>query len=394
MTVEANGAANPYRLFFPLGIAIGLAGVAIWPLYYFGFTAGFSGRAHAFLQTEGFTYCFIAGFLLTAIPRFTRTEVPGRVVQIFLAALVLTSAVAHELGSERAGHLAFLAAHATVLTIVVRRIARRKSPPPETFGLVGAGLLAGAAAAIINAGIAWHWIDPAFDTLGKRLLTEGMVLLLVLGVGGFLGPRLMGFAALPNFQQIGMPKLDPGLPWVARNAMWLYTGAGLAILASLVAEYAFAWSGMALARAALASGVIAATIQPWRLPVTRTTLAWCVWHAFWLLIVGLWACALAPKYQVDFLHILFLGGFTLLILAVAMRVTLSHGGHSLAAEKRSWVLRFGAATVMVAMVARIGAPFAPDSYFAHLALAGILWIAALAAWGYSIVRLMARSASS
>jgi hypothetical protein len=164
----------------------------------------------------------------------------------------------------------------------------------------------------------------------------------------------------------------------------------LGILASVIAEYGFGWTGMAILRTVVASAVIAKTIRPWRLPIARTTLAWCAWTAFVLLTAGLWAGALAPSYRVDLLHIVFLGGFTLLILAVGMRVTLSHGGHSLEAEKRSWVLRFGAAAVVIAMLARIGAPFAPQTYFAHLAIAGVLWMAALGAWGYYLIRLLVR----
>ena len=67
---------DPYRIFFPLGIILGAIGVSIWPLYYYGVTEGYSGRAHAFTQTDGFLYAFIVGFLLTAIPRFTGTRTP------------------------------------------------------------------------------------------------------------------------------------------------------------------------------------------------------------------------------------------------------------------------------------------------------------------------------
>ena len=380
---------EPYRVFFPLGIAIGVAGVAIWPLYYFSITSSYSGRAHAFIQIEGFVYSFVAGFLLTAVPRFTRTEPPGREIQFVLAALILATAVAFDLLSERVGHLGFLAVHATLIALVAQRFVRRNSPPPDTFALVGTGLLAGATGAVLNAGIAWQMFSPALELLGKRLLTEGMVLSLVLGVGGFLGPRLLGFAQLPDFQQIGSPQQER-LPGDRRV---VFAVAGLCLLASLIAEYGLEWPGMALWRAVVATAVIGATIRPWRFPVTRTTLAWCVWTAVWLLTVGLWVAALAPAYRVDALHIVFLGGFTLLILAVGTRVALSHGGHSLAAEKRSWVLRFGASTVLLAMLARIGAPFAPESYFAHLAIAGILWIAGLCAWGYYLFGLLARSGS-
>ena len=85
-------AADPYRIFFPLGIALGTAGVAIWLAYGLGLTEGYSGRAHAFVQIAGFLYAFVAGFLLTAIPRFTGTAVPSRVTQYVLAAAPLAAA--------------------------------------------------------------------------------------------------------------------------------------------------------------------------------------------------------------------------------------------------------------------------------------------------------------
>jgi uncharacterized protein involved in response to NO len=118
----------------------------------------------------------------------------------------------------------------------------------------------------------------------------------------------------------------------------------------------------------------------------RTTLAWCVWIAHWLVILSLWLVAAVPRYRIDFLHVLFIGGFTLLILAVGTRVTLSHGGHSLTLERSSWPLRIGLTTGLVAMLARIGAPFAPFSYFEHLAFAGLLWIGGMLFWGFYLLR--------
>src|SRR4030095_3522868 len=88
------------------------------------------------------------------------------------------------------------------IAVAANCFVHRQHPPPETFVMVGLGLMAGLVAAIVNAGIALQWVAPALDSMGKRLMTEGMILLLVLGVGGFLGPRLLGFAELPNFQNI------------------------------------------------------------------------------------------------------------------------------------------------------------------------------------------------
>jgi uncharacterized protein involved in response to NO len=134
--------------------------------------------------------------------------------------------------------------------------------------------------------------------------------------------------------------------------------------------------------------LILSTIKPWMLPAVRTTLAWCVWSAHWLLMAGLWLAALAPAYRVDLLHVVFMGGFTLLILAVAMRVALSHGGHPLSRERRSWPLRVGIGTGLFALLARVAAAFAPESFFELLAIAALSWIAGMLLWGAHIARLI------
>lgn len=218
---------DPYRVLFPFGIFAGIAGVSIWPAYYFGLTAGYSGRAHSFVQIEGFVYAFVARFLLTAIPRFTGTEPPGRTAQFILAGIIMSSATAFEFQIERIGHIGFLVAHIFVITLVARRFAHRRNPPPETFPLIGLGLFAGLAGGIINAAVAWQALDPSFDPLGKRLLTEGMLLLLVLGVGSFLGPRLMGFAQIPDFEKIGRLACKTGLSFWARNQAYVLALAGV-----------------------------------------------------------------------------------------------------------------------------------------------------------------------
>ena len=165
-----------------------------------------------------------------------------------------------------------------LIILVVRRFRRRHQDPPETFSFIGLGLIAGAAGALIDAGIAWNLIAPSWDLLGKRLLTEGMVLLLVLGVGGFLGPRLLGFASLPKFAQIETSQR-------AGRRVFFYAIAGLIVLLSLLGEYGLNIGIMAFVRATVVTVVILSTVQPWRLPSVRTTLAWCVWIAHWLVIL-------------------------------------------------------------------------------------------------------------
>jgi uncharacterized protein involved in response to NO len=377
---------EPYRVFFPLGILFGLAGVSIWPLYYFHITAGYSGRAHALAQATGFLFAFISGFLLTAAPRFTGTELPSMPTQYVLAAMLIVSVVAAEVQAFAISTGAFAAANIMLGSLVVRRFARRRQNPPPTFVLIGLGLLAGGAGALVNLGVASALIPAFWDLLGKRLLTEGMMMLLVLGVGGFLGPRLLGFAAVPTPVAPGATAIER--PPIAAPVDFRWAVPGVTILTALVAEYGYGVPGMAFVRAAVVTAVLFKTLRPWRRPAVRSTLSWCVWTASWLIVASVWLVAFAPRYRIDFLHVLFVGGFSLLILAVGTRVTLSHGGHDLRQERRSWPLRIGLTMGLIAMLARIGAPFAPDSYFEHLAIAGLFWMGGMLAWGVYLLKTM------
>src|SRR6185503_10371770 len=119
----------------------------------------------------------------------------------------------------------FVVVHLMVLTLLARRFVRRKQSPPPTFVLVGLSLLAGLAGALLAAAVAWELIPAGWDLLGKRLMTEGMVMLLVLGVGGFLGPRLLGFAALPSH---GAP-VEPVSRRLLRSSVVKSSMAGFAV---------------------------------------------------------------------------------------------------------------------------------------------------------------------
>ena len=62
---------EPFRIFFPAGVLLGLIGVSLWPLFYSGIGIAYPNIAHARLMIEGFMASFIFGFLATAGPRLT-----------------------------------------------------------------------------------------------------------------------------------------------------------------------------------------------------------------------------------------------------------------------------------------------------------------------------------
>ncbi|HET6406863.1 MAG TPA: NnrS family protein, partial [Chthoniobacteraceae bacterium] len=60
---------EPFRVFFPLGLAYGLVGLILWPLFIWGVILQYPGLMHARVMVEGFMGAFIIGFLGTAGPR-------------------------------------------------------------------------------------------------------------------------------------------------------------------------------------------------------------------------------------------------------------------------------------------------------------------------------------
>src|ERR1041385_5314012 len=98
---------EPFRIFFPAGTLIGIAGIALWPAYYAGLVITYPGTTHSRLMIEGFMASFIIGFLGTAGPRITSTRPlsPGEVITIL--SLELLAAGSHFGNSHRAGDLLF-----------------------------------------------------------------------------------------------------------------------------------------------------------------------------------------------------------------------------------------------------------------------------------------------
>ncbi|MGZ4974901.1 MAG: NnrS family protein, partial [Limisphaerales bacterium] len=80
-------AAEPFRLFFPLAVLVGLAGVSLWPLHFGGVMKLYPGLSHARLMAYGLFGGFIFGFLGTAMPRMLSVR-PFTVLEAFLLVLV------------------------------------------------------------------------------------------------------------------------------------------------------------------------------------------------------------------------------------------------------------------------------------------------------------------
>jgi len=205
--------------------------------------------------------------------------------------------------------------------------------------------------------------------LGRLLVEQGVFLCFAVGVGGLILPLIAG----------APPPTDLGsAPGEGRKAV-AYAAAGGLIFASLVLEYA----GWTRAGPLVRAGVVALGLGvgggAWHGPGQPGLHRRLVWLAVWLMPLGLAASGLWPDYRVPALHILFIGGFSLLAFAVATHVALAHLGlEQLTRARPPAVIALGV-TFMLAMLARVAAD-ASHTYFAHLGWAAGTWIAGSAIW--------------
>jgi len=187
-------AIAPYRVLFPFGVLYAIAGAVVWLLVAPGWIP-YPGPLHRELMIEGFELSFVCGFLLTAMIGFL--HVPradlGEVVAVAFG--LAGFGVAACCGKTLVAQVCAFEALGVTVAALVRRVPRRTGNPPEEFVFVAFGLLCGLGGIVMLALSAAGVADDPSPNFGGRLLSLGMVLSLVLGLGTLLVPP---FAGIPR----------------------------------------------------------------------------------------------------------------------------------------------------------------------------------------------------
>lgn len=368
---------EPYRIFFPLGLIAGIMGVSLWPLYFSGVHKFYPGVMHARLMVQGFMSAFVIGFLGTAgprlmtVPHFSRGELKWL--------LALYGAVAAVQIAERPllGDALFLGLLISFAVLMGRRFARREDLPPPGFALVAIGIASAIAGTLLL--IVGAWDRPVCTILGNSLLNQAFVLLLILGVGSFLLPRFLG---LPRKQFPESRTPPPGWLRSARIAGL----AGLTIVAAFVAEV-FGMSARAAAFVRFAAAVLYlfSQVPLHRSPVPRVTLAQCLRLSLLLLVVGLLCQVIWPLQRLAALHVVFIGGFSMITLTVATRVILGHAGLGHLFQRRLTFVAVMALLLLPATALRFIGDFLPALRGNMLSIAAYLWMAGAVVWASRVI---------
>jgi uncharacterized protein involved in response to NO len=362
---------EPFRLFFPLGVILAWIGVGHWLLYTTGVTTTYSCRFHGLVQMQAFMMAFAIGFLLTALPRRTQSPPAGRVeILAFAVALIVTTCAAI-VDSWILAEVAYAALFVLLIQFALRRFlsAEAGRRPPAAFVLLPIAALQGMAGAALIAAADANAVLPSSGYLGVLLVEQGVFLCLAIGIGSLVLPLMGGAPPPPDLGSA------PRETWKALA----YAAAGIAIFASLLLEQLGFERGGPILRAIVVAIGLGFGGGALRWPGKPGAHRKLVWLAVWLMPVGLIAAAIWPDYRVPAMHILYIGGFSLLVFGVASHVAMSHlDMEQLALGRPSAVIVLGAAFV-IALAARLAAD-SSSTYFIHLGWASAVWIAGSAVW--------------
>jgi uncharacterized protein involved in response to NO len=365
---------DPFRLFFPIGLLCQFIGVSHWAFYYWGWLDSYSGYYHAFVQIQLYETAFVVGFLGMALPRFWESAGPRGGEVIAGLALLLLALLAALLEQWTLARVAYFVLLLLFSAFLILRFLRREDNLPPVFSLIALGLFAG----ITGAAMAIWPLSP-WVGFGEALLTQGMLLMLLWAVSGYLAPRLL-YGERDEAQTVGS---------AARRQRAVLLLFGLSVLGSFCIEMAWSMQWGRLLRAALLSGYLL-TKGFYRLPHRRHAPLYALFFALWCAPLGTLLSALWTAGQMGALHVIFLGSFGLATTVIASRVISAHcdaeeewsGGGS----------RLGLVFLLLvlALLLRLGAEVLPLYYFAFLHASALLWMGGQGLWALRFIPLLRR----
>lgn len=372
--------SEPFRIFFPAATLTSVIGVMLWPLLYAGMLNYYPGEAHARLMVEGFVGGFALGFLTTAFPKLIECPPLERneLIPIFLS--YLGSVAFHTFGVIPVGDGLFILTWLLTLFIFLRRfMLHRKDLPPAGFTIAFLGLMAG----ITGAGtlVLGRFVPLPYPViqLAQLFLYEAFILGPIMGVGGFLFPRF--------FLSKKIEKAQPSRWSTSRGFNALV---GMLVLATYVLQTTqYPVAGPVL-RAAMVSAYLFMQVFNSRQQGNSNRLSLMLRVSIICLVIGILVSGVATLHTIAVKHVLFIGGYGLLILTVASRVIWGHAGQLHLANQKRKTLAAILGFILFALATRVIADVIPEIKISHHIYAAICWAIGVGVWSIAALRFVTR----
>ncbi|HZX66551.1 MAG TPA: NnrS family protein [Myxococcales bacterium] len=375
MSTSSLTRRDPSKLLVAMGAALATAGVLPWLLFALGLhslyepifrSVGFRSSFHPLVQVEGFLACFAIAFLFAYIPRRTGTAPAARWQVAIAVAAPVAIAVLAFLDKWVWAQVVWLVLLAMAAEFSLRRM--RRARLPASFVWVPIGILMGVCGAVLaGAGVMLGGRHYLLHEIGRGLLLQGMFTALVLGTFDLIVP-----AVAEEVDEVADRKL-------VLEAV-LHSVCAVAFFASFfTSEMVSAQLGFAI-RALVTLIVVSGPLQSAPMPLYPGMSDRMLRVCIWMLPLGYSWVAIAPLYRRAGLHVVYLGCFTALVLAVAAHLSLSRHPVTERQRARPWQLALGGGLLAVALTARTLLELDPPNFHLWLGMAAASFLTATVPW--------------
>ena len=360
-------------MFFPLGLTLAWSGVLHWLLHATDLLPDYRPIFHSIVQIQGFLMCFAVGFLFTAIPR--RTGTPPPAAWQMIAGLILPAAttVAAWFQFWALTQLFWLCLVAILIQFFIQRALSKDAArrPPVAFVWIPISLVMGVAGSFLTSapgvlGPEAFWLHD----LGRLLLLQGLFCGLIVGVGTMIIPLITCGDAPP----------DAGTGSGNRLALLGHLVAAALLATSFWIEISISLRGGLFLRSVVLLITLVAAARIYRLPRLPGGHRWLVWLSAWMIPAGYLLAALLPSAKKAGMHVVFIGGFSLMALSVGVHVTLAHGGYRRLLHGRPWQVPLYGGLILLAAAFRALVDLDQARFFAWLGVSAAVFLAGTIVW--------------
>lgn len=359
---------EPYRILFPIGTAYLLWGVLIWlPLLVF--SDSYPVLAHRYLMLNGFSASFIAGFLMTAVPKFSQTKIAETYEVLSFIIVTILGLICAYKDLEQFTFIFSSLQALIIFLFLLTRIIKRKVNPPYSFVFIFVGLVLW-----IFSGIMSAFSD---SEAYKILHYEGSIAAIILGVGSRLIPGILGHVEIVQTQR---KKYENEKPFLFTIPFHFF-----ALIAAFIGSYFIQDFSGSYLRTFI---VLFIGIYYWKLtafPKNRSALTWCIWISCWFILFSFLLKSIWVSGFIHASHAFFLSGILLLTLLIATRVLQSHGPKQSSLED-SKVLYLVCFLIILGGATRVSAFLLPELYLRHLGYSSVVVASAVLVWSYHYLR--------
>lgn len=367
--------SEPFRVFFPVGVVLGIIGVMLWPLYEWGLVSLYPSLMHARVLILGFVGLFVLGFMGTAFPRLLGIKGFGAIPVFGGLFFHLLGQLFYLRNQIFSGEVCSLVLWSLVIIFIFKGLLKRKDMPPPGFVLVVAGLSCLWLSLFLTVlGGVGVWAPSWGFVISRVFLYEAFPTLLILGVAPYFFPKILGGPNHHEFEESRTP-----------DRRWKQ----LAIRAGFAAVFLLAGYITKTKDSVLGSIVVSFVLVTYmwvEVPLRphsqeqQGSLAFGLLVGMLGILLGSIGPALFPQFRIGVFHLLMVGGVSLILMIVSTRVVHGHGGAVPRSTGSKWWIRLIWILLPAAGLTRLSADVMPATRSSHFVYAALLFVVCALIW--------------